>query len=102
MDKTELHQRLKLISAKVIARGEYLRFYFSMYGHVPYEFEDCNNLQVEFGKAKNKVDLSLDVELSTDSDWYYYVITSLKGLDECRDFVNTIGEYNQSLATGRK
>lgn len=102
MDKTELQKRLKLISAKVIARGEYLRFYFSMYGYIPDELEDCNNLQVEFGKAKNKVNLSLNDPISTDSDWYYYVITSLKGLDECRDFVNTISEYNQSLTAGRR
>lgn len=103
MYKSELQQRLKAISKKVNSQTEYLRFFFSMYGFPPMDFEDCNNLSIEFGgKVRTQVDIPLDSPIDTNADWYYYTLLTLRGLDEARDFVTAIDEYNENFASTPK
>lgn len=97
MLKRDLQKRLKGIQAKVLSLNEVIRFSFSMYGFDPEEFEDCNNLQIEFGPGKTKVDIALDMPIDTNADWYYYLMLTLKGFDEVRELMSIVHDYNEEL-----
>lgn len=95
MLKKELQTRLNAIARLVNDKGGRLQFSFSKFGYDPLEFEDCNNLCINF--EKKRTDIALDKPIESDADWYYYVLMTLRGMDSSREFVTLVQIYNDEL-----